>query len=146
MEPFTMMALGGGALSVGGVGRQRCLVAWIPPSEGRAQSGSDVYRLSGAASARSSSMPTVRSSTSSMRMAEGKSRDMSDDVLRGMKDDVNEDYGQGLADMSRIAGTSAVSARIRAGGNVYTPGRYDRATADSSGRISRRTRRSSFVT
>lgn len=48
-------------------------------------------------------------------------------LVRGMKDDVNEDYGQGLADVSRISANSAVG-KNSGGGNVYTPGRYDRAT------------------
>src|SRR5574338_1014320 len=48
-------------------------------------------------------------------------------MLQGMKDQANEDYGQGLADMSRISAGSAVG-KNSGGGNVYTPGRYDRTT------------------
>ncbi|NGZ98036.1 MAG: hypothetical protein CV089_18245 [Nitrospira sp. WS110] len=48
-------------------------------------------------------------------------------MLQGMKDQANEDYGQGLADVSRISANSAVG-KNSGGGNVYTPGRYDRAT------------------
>ncbi|MCW5797731.1 MAG: hypothetical protein KIT40_04465 [Nitrospira sp.] len=61
-----------------------------------------------------------------MTYSEGKSG-YDEDLLRGMKDDVNEDYGQGLADLSRITANSAVG-KNSGGGNVYTPGRYDRAT------------------
>lgn len=61
-----------------------------------------------------------------MTYAQGKSG-YDEDLLRGMKDDVNEDYGQGLADVSRIGANSAVG-KNSGGGNVYTPGRYDRAT------------------
>ncbi len=61
-----------------------------------------------------------------MTYSQGKSG-YDEDLLRGMKDDVNEDYGQGLADMSRITANSAVG-KNSGGGNVYTPGRYDRAT------------------
>ena len=60
-----------------------------------------------------------------MQYSEGKSG-YDEDLMRGMKDDVNEDYGQGLADMLRLAGTSVV-LKNSGGGNVYTPGRYDRA-------------------
>lgn len=61
-----------------------------------------------------------------MQYSEGKTG-YDEDLLRGMKDDVNEDYGQGLADVSRISANSAVG-KNSGGGNVYTPGRYDRAT------------------
>lgn len=61
-----------------------------------------------------------------MQYSQGKSG-YDEDLLRGMKDDVNEDYGQGLADVSRISANSAVG-KNSGGGNVYTPGRYDRAT------------------
>lgn len=61
-----------------------------------------------------------------MQYSQGKTG-YDEDLLRGMKDDVNEDYGQGLADVSRISANSAVG-KNSGGGNVYTPGRYDRAT------------------
>jgi hypothetical protein len=43
MEPFTMMALGGGAASIGGGVAK--MFGGTRQGEGRAQSGSDVYRL-----------------------------------------------------------------------------------------------------
>lgn len=61
-----------------------------------------------------------------MQYSQGKSG-YDEDLLRGMKDDVNEDYGQGLADVSRVSANSAIG-KNSGGGNVYTPGRYDRAT------------------
>lgn len=61
-----------------------------------------------------------------MKYSEGKTG-YDEDLLRGMKDDVNEDYGQGLADVSRVSANSAIG-KNSGGGNVYTPGRYDRAT------------------
>ena len=123
MEPFTMMALGGGAASIGG----GIAKAFGGDSQAKAaRKAAQMYidyqnrereKFLGATS-------PIRDKL--MTYSQGKSG-YDEDLMRGMKDDVNEDYGQGLADMSRIAGTSAVS-KNSGGGNVYTPGRYDRAT------------------
>ena len=122
MEPFTMMALGGGAASIGG----GIAKAFGGDSQAKAaRKAAQMYidyqnrereKFLGATS-------PIRDKL--MTYSQGKSG-YDEDLMRGMKDDVNEDYGQGLADMSRIAGTSAVS-KNSGGGNVYTPGRYDRA-------------------
>lgn len=122
MEPFTMMALGGGAASIGG-GIAKMFGGMESSKAARAAAREYIgYQER----ERDKFLKTNRPIFDKLQlMAEG-GTGYSDDVMRGMKDDVNEDYGQGLADMSRIAGTSAVS-KNSGGGNVYTPGRYDRA-------------------
>jgi len=123
MEPFTMMALGGGAMSVGGgVAKMFGGQSQAKAAQKAAQMYIDYQerernKFLGATS-------PIREKL--MTYADGKSG-YDEDLLRGMKDDVNEDYGQGLADLSRISAGSAVG-KNSGGGNVYTPGRYDRAT------------------
>lgn len=123
MEPFTMMALGGGAMAAGGgvakmfggkdqaKAQRQAAQEYINYQEGQRKKFLDANR------------PIYDKLN---RMAVHGDVGYGDEALRGMKDDINEDYGQGLSDMSRIAGTSAVS-KNSGGGNVYTPGRYDRA-------------------
>lgn len=121
--PAMALALGGGALSVGG----GIAKAFGGDSQAKAaRKAAQMYidyqnrereKFLGATS-------PIREKL--MTYADGKSG-YDEDLLRGMKDDVNEGYGQGLADMSRITANSAVG-KNSGGGNVYTPGRYDRAT------------------
>ncbi len=124
MEPFTMMALGGGAASVGG-GVAKMLGGQDQAKAARAAAQEYIkYQEDQRNKFLTANRPIYDKLN---RMAVHGDVGYGDEALRGMKDDINEDYGQGLADMSRIAGTSAVS-KNSGGGNVYTPGRYDRAT------------------
>lgn len=50
----------------------------------------------------------------------------SPEVVNQMKEGVYEDYGKGLADISRVASSAPVMGGT--GGNVYRPGQKDRAT------------------
>lgn len=121
--PAMMMALGGGALSVGG----GIAKAFGGNSQAKAaRKAAQMYidyqnrereKFLGATS-------PIRDKL--MQYSEGKTG-YDEGLMRGMKDDVNEDYGQGLADVSRISAGSAIG-KNSGGGNVYTPGRYDRAT------------------
>lgn len=121
--PAMALALGGGALSIGG----GIAKAFGGDSQAKAaRKAAQMY-----IDYQNRERQKFLDSTSPIRQklmtySEGKSG-YDEDLLRGMKDDVNEDYGQGLADMSRITANSAVG-KNSGGGNVYTPGRYDRAT------------------
>lgn len=123
MEPFTMMALGGGAASLGG-GVAKMFGGQDQAKAARAAAQEYIkYQERERKKFLDSTRPIYDKLN---RMAVHGDVGYGDEALRGMKDDINEDYGQGLSDMSRIAGTSAVS-KNSGGGNVYTPGRYDRA-------------------
>ncbi len=121
--PAMALALGGGALSIGGG------VAKAFGGDSQAKAARKAAQMY--IDYQNKEREKFLSATSPIRdklmtYSEGKSG-YDEDLLRGMKDDVNEDYGQGLADMSRITANSAVG-KNSGGGNVYTPGRYDRAT------------------
>ncbi|MDI3467933.1 MAG: hypothetical protein OJF50_006754 [Nitrospira sp.] len=121
--PAMMMALGGGALSVGG----GIAKAFGGDSQAKAARKAAQMYIDYQERERKKFLDAnspIRDKL--MTYSQGKSG-YDDDLLRGMKDDVNEDYGQGLADVSRISANSAVG-KNSGGGNVYTPGRYDRAT------------------
>lgn len=123
MEPFTMMALGGGAASIGGG------IAKMFGGQDQAKAAREAAKQYIAYQERE--RQKFLDATSPIRdklMSYSQGNVGYDEaLLRGMKDDVNEDYGQGLADVSRISANSAVG-KNSGGGNVYTPGRYDRAT------------------
>lgn len=121
--PAMALALGGGALSIGGG------VAKAFGGDSQAKAARKAAQMY--IDYQNREREKFLSATSPIRdklmtYSEGKFG-YDEDLLRGMKDDVNEDYGQGLADMSRITANSAVG-KNSGGGNVYTPGRYDRAT------------------
>mgnify|MGYP001199866565 FL=1 len=121
--PAMMMALGGGALSVGG----GIAKAFGGDSQAKAARKAAQMYIDYQERERKKFLDAnspIRDKL--MQYSQGNSG-YDADLVRGMKDDVNEDYGQGLADVSRISANSAVG-KNSGGGNVYTPGRYDRAT------------------
>jgi hypothetical protein len=126
IEPFTMMALGGGAMAGGSIGKGAAGF-FGGKSKADAERKAAQQYIDYTQGQRKEFLDTNRPIYDRLKMYAAGNYGMDADAFRQMKDQINEDYGAGLSDISRISANSAIGKNT-GGGNVYTPGRYDRTT------------------
>jgi hypothetical protein len=127
IEPMTMMALGGmGAGALGSIGKS---LGGMFGGQDAAEAAREAAKefIAYQERERKKFLDTNRPIYDRLKNYATGNVGYDADTLRGMKDQVTEDYGQGLSDVSRISANSAMG-KNSGGGNVYTPGRYDRTT------------------
>ncbi len=124
--PLAMMGIGAG---VGGAGMIGKGLGGMFAGKEKANAARDAAReyMAYTQGQRQKFLDTNRPVYDRLKMYAAGNYGMDADAFRGMKDQIQEDYGQGLSDISRISAGSAIG-KNSGGGNVYTPGRYDQTT------------------